>query len=418
MINSVHLENFKNFRDATLNLGPFTVIVGTNASGKSNLRDAFRFLNGVGRDYSLADIVGEKFVDGVLQWKGIRGGSREIATFGAKRFAIEVVSDSPFDSKDQFKFRAEVAVTFGSRPLRIVSEIFEIGSDLVYRARAPFDPTIHGYSLSLDVEGFEVDVPTTNNKGAFIASDTPALSQVSELMIIGDFPDFCSSFYRQSLRSMRFLDLVPETMKNPSIPGQPLGDRGENLSSALLAICENESHKQAMMEWVRQLTPVDVVDFEFPADQAGRVLVALKEANGNVTSAYSASDGTLRFLALIAALMSPDAAKFYFLEEIDNGIHPTRLKLLIELIEQQTKKGKIQVVVTTHSPQFLTLLSPESREHAHLVYRHEHEPDAQLKRIMDIPTARDVLERHTLGRLLETGWFENTMDFATEAAGD
>ena len=43
MLTSLRLVNFKNFADETLKLGPFTVIVGANASGKSNIRDAFRF---------------------------------------------------------------------------------------------------------------------------------------------------------------------------------------------------------------------------------------------------------------------------------------------------------------------------------------------------------------------------------------
>ncbi len=54
MIRELHLERFKNFRDATLTLGNLTLLVGTNASGKSNLRDAFRFLHGISRGYTLA----------------------------------------------------------------------------------------------------------------------------------------------------------------------------------------------------------------------------------------------------------------------------------------------------------------------------------------------------------------------------
>ena len=45
------MVNFKNFADETLRVGPFTVIIGANASGKSNIRDAFRFLHGIGRGY-------------------------------------------------------------------------------------------------------------------------------------------------------------------------------------------------------------------------------------------------------------------------------------------------------------------------------------------------------------------------------
>ena len=130
-----------------------------------------------------------------------------------------------------------------------------------------------------------------------------------------------------------------------------LGDRGENLSSVLQAICADENAKKAVADWIRELTPLDVVNFDFIPDQTGRLLVTLVDSHGQRTSTYSASDGTLRFLAMIAALLGPDAARFYFLEEIDNGIHPTRLYLLLQLIEQQTRKGKVQVVTTTHSPQ-------------------------------------------------------------------
>ncbi len=214
---------------------------------------------------------------------------------------------------------------------------------------------------------------------------------------------------------MRFLDLSPDAMRIPSIPGQPLGDRGENLSSVLQAICEDKPRKEALADWIRQLTPQDVVDFEFVPDQTGRILLALVESNGQKTSAYSASDGTLRFLALIAALMAPDAAKFYFLEEIDSGIHPTRLNLLLQLIEQQARKGKVQVVATTHSPQLLAMLSPEAREDALLVYRFEDENEAHIQRIMEIPTAADVLKRQSLARLHESGWLENVVAFAREA---
>lgn len=61
MLASLRLKNFKNFADETLRMGPFTVLVGANASGKSNVRDALRFLHGVGRGYSLADIIGGRY---------------------------------------------------------------------------------------------------------------------------------------------------------------------------------------------------------------------------------------------------------------------------------------------------------------------------------------------------------------------
>ena len=56
MIKRLHLGSFKNFTDASLDVGPLTLLVGTNAAGKSNVRDAFRVLHGIARRYTLADV--------------------------------------------------------------------------------------------------------------------------------------------------------------------------------------------------------------------------------------------------------------------------------------------------------------------------------------------------------------------------
>ena len=73
MIASVRMVNFKNFADEMLKLGPFTFIVGANASGKSNIRDALRFLHGIGRGYTLAEILEGKYgpgAEGVGRYSG------------------------------------------------------------------------------------------------------------------------------------------------------------------------------------------------------------------------------------------------------------------------------------------------------------------------------------------------------------
>ena len=91
MITSLRLINFKNFADENIPVGPFTVIVGANASGKSNIRDAFRFLHGIGRGYNLSEILGGKYgPGGQMEWAGIRGATNEIVRFGQPAFSLEV----------------------------------------------------------------------------------------------------------------------------------------------------------------------------------------------------------------------------------------------------------------------------------------------------------------------------------------
>lgn len=85
MISRLRMVDFKNFKDETLDVGPFTVIAGANAAGKSNVRDAFRLLHGIGRRYSLADILG-----GNSEWHPIRGTLADISRFGEAGFSLDV----------------------------------------------------------------------------------------------------------------------------------------------------------------------------------------------------------------------------------------------------------------------------------------------------------------------------------------
>ena len=88
-------------------MGNLTLLVGTNASGKSNLRDAFRFLHGVSRGYTLAEIIGEKWIEGgVLQWKGIRGGTREATYCGQSGFSLEATLS--IGDGDRYQYQIDV----------------------------------------------------------------------------------------------------------------------------------------------------------------------------------------------------------------------------------------------------------------------------------------------------------------------
>ena len=110
-------------------------------------------------------------------------------------------------------------------------------------------------------------------------------------------------------------------------------------------------------------------------------------------SAYAASDGTLRFLAMLAVLLGPKPDGLYFFEEIDNGIHPARQWLLLELIEKQTAKNGIQVVTTTHSPDLLTVMNDDTFKNTSVVCRLEEADDAIIRPVAELPTGRGVAQR-------------------------
>ena len=346
MITSIRLVNFKNFADETLRVGPFTVIVGANASGKSNIRDAFRVLHGIGRGYTFAEVIGGKYgAGGRLEWEPIRGATTELVRMGQSEFALHVSLNHAAYS---------VHVTPG--PSR----------------HSPFSSTGESYTSS-----------------------------------------FREAIY-DALANMRFFDLVPSRMRQPAFPGQAvLGDGGENLPTVLHEIYADPERRETLIQWTQELTPMDVRDFKFPVDRtSGLVQLVICEANGREVSAYAASDGTLRFLAILAALLGENPQGLYFFEELDAGIHPARLSLLIELIERQTATGNVQVITTTHAPDLLTFASDSTFENMSVVCRLEDSHDAIIRSVAELPNARELrTSGRGLGGLLAEGWMETALAF-------
>ena len=404
MIKSVRMVNFKNFADETLRLGPFTVIVGANASGKSNIRDAFRFLHGIGRGYTLADIMGGKYgVGAYVEWIGIRGAMGEIARLGHEGFSITLEARSDEESLS-YTVEAEND-EFRSGAFRVSHEELRAGNKTVYSGRGLLE------SIWVDsAEDLERGAPV----GQPFRSEQPALLQ--ETAMFGEERRIDAkpvSKMQSILGGIRFLDLVPDRLREPTFSGQSvLGDRGENLPSVLESICADSQRERTLMSWLQELTPMEVKGFDFPRDPSGRVHLHIVERNGRKVSAYSASDGTLRFLGILAALLNSNEGGLYFFEEIDSGIHPNRLWLLLDLIEQQTAKGKIQVVTTTHSPALLAWMNDTTFEHTSVVYRDEYWTDSVIRPIAGLYNLRELRESQGLERLLTSGWFETAMKFS------
>ncbi len=349
MLKKIEFRNFKNLKNTSLDLGPFTLLIGSNAAGKSNIRDGFRFLHGVARGYTLAEIMGEKYIEGgVLQWRGIRGGAKEIAYLDADSFTLNVdfeIHKDPGKLNNFFPFEGSYLIEvnpcgYNGNPV-IVKESLYIRNLMMFDSHPDKNPPAQQDQQHITVKIQPGGKSRKAHTETFVAYQ-PVLTQFIE-RIDEKRKDKASRetvhFVREAIaafNSIRFLDLDPDAMRISSQPGQNiLGDRGENLSSVLHAICGDPKQKQNLVEWIKELTPMDAKDFEFISDQTGKILVNLIEEKGQKTSAYSASDGTLRFLAMIAALLGPKPAKMYFFEELDNGLHPTRLYLLLQLAEKK-----------------------------------------------------------------------------------
>lgn len=218
------------------------------------------------------------------------------------------------------------------------------------------------------------------------------------------------SAVRKALGSLLFLDIMPSRMRDyvpASVPA--LGANGENLSAVLHRYCQNEEQKRDLIDWISELCAPAIVDIAFTETDLKDVLFALVEKDGTRVSARSVSDGTLRFLGELTALLTSEKGAVLLMEEIENGLHPARVHLLVEILESVTKGGARQVIATTHSPLVLQALSPEALGDTIVFGRHEDEPGTQMKRLADLPSFEDVLARRGIEHLFTTKWLERAL---------
>ena len=399
MITSLRMVNFKNFADETLRLGPFTVIIGANASGKSNIRDAFRFLHGIGRGYTLAQII-----EGTNGWPGIRGAPSEIVRFEP----VFVHSWSTMTLSVEMALNDQevcYSITVGYNPqstdrFRVEKETLTVDSENIYDT---FEGP-NGRTLS-------VNLTSPEKRVVQLGRTSPLLNQLLTLFwhSISNLAHETVSIFQNT----RFLDFSPEDLRRPPRPGErEVGDSGSNLPSAVEEICSHPESKRTLLSWLHELVPMDVQDFDFPLNSEGQVQLFFVERSGRRISAGSASDGTLRFLGVLAALLAQQPRSLYVFEDLDAGIHPARLWLLLDFIERETAKGQVQVITTTHSPALLTWMNDSTFEHTSVVYRDDYWTDSIIRPIAGLYNLRELRKSTTLGELFTSNWIGEALKFS------
>lgn len=423
MLTAIRLKDFKGFRDETLRLGPFTILVGANATGKSNIRDALRSLHGVARGYTLAEIIGGRNgADGQQGWEPIRGGPHEVIRIESQRGGVSRPSVPAFGVQvemmiDDIKYVYIIEATKGfskANQFRITYESLQRDSQLVYERRrsTPSDRRVY-FSEHLNSDTIQSQsIPDKQRRtpSVKVDLDRPILPQMKE-KLNSRFLRLAVDPVINALSKCKFLNLSPNHMRAPSFPGHPIGDHGENLSSVLKDFCSDTQHMSTLMSWISGLMSMDLSGIEFRSDSSERVHFMLQERTGKLLSVSSISDGTLRFLAMAVTLLSDNESCLYVFEDIESGIYPARLHLLADLFERNTCNSNTQVLVTTHSGDLLNVVNDRTFEDISVACRLEGSDTSIIRSITDLPNVRKLRTSHGLGRLLSGGWMETTLDF-------
>ena len=375
-LRAISVENFKAIRKSGMvRLAPLTVFIGNNGSGKSSLIEAARtyqrlLLEGV--DAAFADVLGFEHVRN----KWLLGEYKEFRRSAAI----------------WLRFKAKFAGTLGD-----------------YDAMVAVNADPSGNRVFIEEETIELrnslsfDRNTTESTLA-LARANPGKSMAREWLGAAPFVGFVERW--------QFMLLNPDVMGKPRAKRRTggrlaLAPDGGNLAEVLLDLAERSPGAfNGVVEAMGFVLPYAAeIQAKLADDLERRAFLELVERSGEGRNfrvpGWLFSTGTLRVLAILALLRDPDPPPVIFIEELENGLDPRTIGLLIEEIRRAMKSKRTQVIATTHSPYLLDQLL---FEHVVVVERNEQgHPEfwrPEDERALDV-WARDfsIGQIYTMGQL-------------------
>ncbi len=405
MLTKATISGYKSLQDTVVRFAPFTVIVGLNNSGKSNLFDALRLLSHVA----------QMPVAGAFRPEHHRGDPMESFFSAERRLRLECDCDlsatpHPFhrDARLSHPFlRYEVWIAFEDGRLMIRSESL----------RGRMSQGDHWRAFISTTEAGDEVLVNRDTAQAGRVRRFPLPADRSVLTVIDDaelYPHIVA--LAEDLSAWRFFRFDPDVLREPS-PAMDileLEPNGRGMSGfydtlarrhpALFSSAERALSKRGLPE-TGHIRVLDTGDH--------RRLLSLVRKDGREFTARVLSDGTLRFLALLALAYAPNPPPLVCFEEPENGVPPARLPFIVDTLraitERRARGGRrAQVLVNSHSPYLVDLLEPDEMLIARLDERGRTRFIAVEDLFANRPAIEEALENgeRTLGEAWSEGWFD------------
>lgn len=405
MLNSIRIQKFKSYQDATLDLSPLTILIGANASGKSNAIEALKLLSWIAQGNSLGSIAS------MVQKNNhkIRGLVSELGFRGKCAFEFSCTGFNTLWS--QYKIRLK---TTSDGRLFVDGEELSSPSDSFPFFRAtPIPNNYDQIQLEYNSYGRQGRKPSTistNQMPAIVQFDNPALIERKYKTATKKIPSAASEC-RNELQKMVFIDPLPSEMRGYSFRDQSsLAENGSNISGILYRLCSDQKSKKIISEFVRSLPEQDIIDIDFIETERGDVMVRLKESFGGEQRTYDAtllSDGTLRVLAAAAVVLSAPRGSLVVVEEIDNGVHPSRAVHLLENLENIGSSRDLRILISSHNTALLDGLPASEISNVVVSYRSPDTGASELIRMEDIQNFPVLAARGKLSQLMIKGTIDD-----------
>lgn len=423
MITELRLENWKSYEKASLHIDALSVLVGTNASGKSNALDALLLLN---RLASGAMLTSALKGDGTLA--PVRGGVEWAARQPGSVFALGIVCRA--DELTDYEYRLEGKITESRCDLyseQLTRIKYRLGKDGLRKSVA-------GTIKLLRTDPCPENSPTIIARLYNEKQGTPRqLSRTHAVLfqLVGqklrqEIHDGVTEVIA-ALRDIFILDPIPSHMRKFS----PLSDRLEsdasNVAGVLAALSKEKQQEieAVLTKYASQLPERDIR--RVYAETVGKfnsdaMLYCeehwLDQGPPPTVDARGMSDGTLRFLAILTALLTRPKASLLVIEEVDNGLHPSRARLLLDMLKAVGTQRGVDVVVTTHNPALLDAMGTEMVPFITVANRDPSTGYSVLTLLEDIAQLPKLLAQGPIGRLSSQGLIEQSISNAQSARAE
>lgn len=136
----------------------------------------------------------------------------------------------------------------------------------------------------------------------------------------------------------------------------------------------------------------------------------------STVDARGMSDGTLRFLAILTGLLTQSKGSLLVIEEVDNGLHPSRSDLLLSMLRDVGRNRGVDILVTTHNPALLDAMGTSMVPFITVVHRDPSTGASCLTLLEDIEHLPKLLAQGKVGRISGQGLIEQALKTHTEQA--
>lgn len=423
MLTEITFENWKSFEKASLHIDPLTVLIGTNASGKSNALDALQLLH---RTASGSMLTAALQGDNALS--PVRGGIEWAARRPGDRFALAV--KLRFDEQTNYDYRLECQISEGR---------CDVYAEQLSRVRYRTDKSGQRKSQAGLIRLFRTDScnkdsPTIiarlyNEKQGSPRQMGRSHTILFQLSVSGqklrqEIQEGVTTMIG-SLKNIFILDPIPAHMRGYAPLSDKLESDARNIAGVIAALPEAKQKEieDVLTRYASRLPERDIR--RVYAETVGKFNTDamlyceehwLDEGEPPTVDARGMSDGTLRFLAILAALLTRPKGSLLVIEEVDNGLHPSRARLLLEMLQTVGGQRGVDILATTHNPALLDAMGTEMVPFITVAHRDPMTGYSVLTLLEDLDQLPKLLAQGPVGRLTSQGLIEKSLSQQASAS--